>query len=137
MAKAVAVGVSLSPPNEIDALNIRAASLLAMRRAIASLSISPARVLIDGNALPPDLPCGADAIVKGDGRSLSIAAASIVAKVTRDRLMRNLDDACPLYGFARHAGYPTLAHRKALERNGATAHHRKSFAPVAAILTRS
>ena len=112
MAKAVAVSVSLSPHGEIDALNIRAASLLAMRRAVGALSVAPAHVLVDGNALPPNLRCGADAVVKGDGRSLSIAAASIVAKVTRDRLMRRLDDAFPLYGFARHAGYPTQAHRE-------------------------
>lgn len=137
MAKALAVGISLASVEEIDRLNIRAASLLAMRRAIAALALAPAHVLVDGNVIPPGLVCGAEAIVSGDSRCLSIAAASIIAKVTRDRLMDNLDRALPLYGFARHAGYPTALHREALASHGVTSFHRLSFRPVAAIVTRS
>ena len=136
-ARALSVSLSFAPPAEIDRLNIRGATFAAMRRALAGLALSPARALIDGNAIPPGLCCPADAIVCGDGRSLSIAAASIVAKVARDRLMRNLDRDYPLYGFARHAGYPTPAHRAALKRLGPSPAHRLTFAPVRAALTRS
>ncbi len=137
LARAAAVSVALASPSEIDRLNIRAASLLAMRRALAALALAPAHALIDGNVLPPDLPCPATTIVKGDARCVSIAAASIVAKVTRDRLMENLDREWPAYGFARHAGYPTAFHRDALKKNGPSPFHRLSFAPVRAALTRS
>lgn len=135
-ARALAISLSFAPPKEIDWLNIRGATFAAMRRALAGLAIGPALALIDGNAVPPGLCCRAEAIVRGDGRSLSIAAASIVAKVARDRLMRNLDGEYPLYGFARHAGYPTAAHRAALERLGPCPAHRQSFGPVRAALTR-
>ena len=135
-AKAVAIGVSFASHAEIDTLNIRAASFLAMRRAIAALAVAPAHILIDGNALPGNLSCNAEAIVKGDTLSLSIAAASIVAKVTRDRLMRNLDIACPSYGFGDHVGYATLAHRRAIEKLGASPYHRRSFAPITAALAK-
>ncbi len=137
LARALAVGVSLAPAAEIDQFNIRGATFNAMRRALRALSLPPARALIDGNALPADLPCPAEAIVRGDSRSISIAAASIVAKVTRDRLMLNLDREYPRYGFARHAGYPVASHRAALEIHGASPFHRVSFAPVRAALTRS
>ncbi|MEL6280297.1 MAG: ribonuclease HII, partial [Pseudomonadota bacterium] len=83
--------------------------------------------LIDGNRSPPDLPCGADAIVKGDGRCLSIAAASIVAKVIRDRIMDKLDARHPAFGWSRNSGYPTAGHRAAIAEHGVTAHHRRSF----------
>lgn len=136
-ARALAVSVSLAPAGEIDRLNIRAASLLAMRRALAGLAVEPVHALIDGNAVPPSLVCGAQAIIRGDARSLSIAAASIIAKVTRDRAMLRLDREYPLYGFARHFGYPTAAHRSALAAHGPCPFHRASFAPVRAALTRS
>jgi ribonuclease HII len=118
---------------EIDKLNILQATFLAMGRACAALGRSPDHALVDGNGLP-QLPCPATAIVKGDQRSLTIAAASIAAKVTRDTTMAALDTDYPGYGFARHAGYGTKAHREALERLGVTPHHRKSFAPIHNIL---
>ena len=125
-----ALGVGIAEVEEIDRLNIRQATFLAMRRAVAALGIAPAHALVDGDALP-GLDCPTSAIVGGDGRSLSIAAASIVAKVTRDRLMRALAEACPGYGFERHKGYGTAAHRAALARLGPSPHHRLSFRPVA------
>ncbi len=134
-ARAIAIGYGSVA--EIERINIRAASLLAMRRAIEALTLAPDMALIDGNVLPPDLPCPARAIVKGDAISLSIAAASIVAKVTRDRLMARLHLLHPEYGFDRHAGYGTAAHLKALAEHGATDCHRRDFAPVAAALARS
>jgi ribonuclease HII len=137
MRDARAVALGFGSVEEIARLNIRAASLLAMRRAIEALALPPDMALIDGNALPPDLPCPARAIVKGDSLSLSIAAASIVAKVTRDRLMARLHVRYPAYGFDRHAGYGTAAHLKALAEHGATESHRRDFAPVAAVLARS
>jgi ribonuclease HII len=116
---------------EIDALNIRRATFLAMARAVAALPPAPGMVaLVDGNAAPPDLPIPALAVVGGDARSVSIAAASIVAKVARDAQMATLDAAHPGYGFARHAGYPTAQHRAALERLGPCPAHRRTFAPV-------
>ena len=87
-------------------------------------------MLIDGNAVPPDMPCPATALVKGDARCLSIAAASVVAKVARDRMMAELDAAFPGYGWAQNAGYPTVSHKEALQHLGVTPHHRRSFAPV-------
>jgi ribonuclease HII len=125
----MAISVSLAPAAEIDAVNIRQATLNAMARAVRALSVAPRLVLVDGRDLP-DLPCPGRAVVQGDATSLSIAAASIVAKVTRDRLMARLDDLHPGYGFADHAGYATLAHRTALEKIGPCREHRRSFAPM-------
>ena len=127
---ALAVAVAQVGCREIDALNIRQAALLAMSRAVAGLSLTPSFVLVDGRDLPAALPCPARPVIRGDTLSLSIAAASIVAKEFRDRLMRELDAAHPGYGWAHNAGYPTQEHRQALERLGVTAHHRRSFAPI-------
>ena len=130
---AIDIGIGCASVEEIDRLNILKATFLAMERAVAALSRCPDHALVDGNALPP-LPCRATAVIKGDQRSLSIAAASIAAKVTRDALMAELECEHPGYGFARHAGYGTKAHREALLRLGVTPHHRKSFAPIHNIL---
>ncbi len=119
---------------EIDALNILQASHLAMRRALAALVPLPDAALIDGNRLPADLPCPAQAVVKGDARCLSVAAASILAKVARDAVMDDLARQHPGYGWERNAGYPTAQHRQALKTQGITAHHRRSFAPVREML---
>lgn len=118
---------------EIDRLNILRASMLAMQRAIAALSPAPRYALVDGNHLP-ELPCPARPVIRGDAMSLSIAAASIVAKVTRDRLMTELAERYPAYGWERNAGYGTRQHQEALARHGVTPHHRRSFAPVRALL---
>ena len=115
---------------EIDSLNILRASHLAMIRAIQGLLKPADFALIDGNMIPNGMPCCSLAIVKGDLRSLSIAAASIVAKVARDAIMVDLAQQHPGYGWETNAGYPTLAHRQALVRLGVTPHHRRSFAPV-------
>ena len=123
------IGIGIAEPEEIDRINILGASLIAMRRAVLALPILPNMALIDGNKLPL-LPCQAKAIVKGDSRSLSIAAASIVAKVTRDRLMIDADKRYPGYGFAAHKGYPTKAHIEAVNNIGASPIHRQSFKPV-------
>ena len=123
-------GVGAGSIADIDAINILGASLLAMRRAVLAMPALPAFALVDGNRLP-DLPCPAQAVVKGDSKSLSIAAASVVAKVVRDRAMASLGARYPGYGWERNAGYGTLEHREALQRLGPTAHHRRSFAPVA------
>ncbi len=128
------IGIGHASPAEIDAHNIAQATWLAMQRAIAALRVPPDHLLIDGNRLPPDLPCPARAIVKGDARSLSIAAASIIAKVTRDRIMAELDARHPGYGWAQNAGYPTLRHKNAIADLGVTPEHRRSFAPVRNIL---
>ncbi|MGB0682615.1 MAG: ribonuclease HII [Magnetovibrionaceae bacterium] len=122
---------------EIDELNILQATFLAMKRAVEGLGLCPAFALIDGNKVPPGLPCEAEAVVKGDGRSLSIAAASVLAKVTRDRLMAELDRAHPGYGWAKNAGYGVKAHQAGLAELGVTEHHRRSFKPIAAILART
>ena len=114
---------------EIDSLNILRASLLAMSRAITQLSFVPDGALVDGNKLP-DLPCPARSVVKGDGRSLSIAAASIVAKVTRDRHMAQLARNHPGYGWERNQGYGTKEHREGIALLGITAAHRRSFRPI-------
>lgn len=119
---------------EIDALNIYHAAHLAMCRAVAGLAVPPDHALIDGNKIPRDLTCGAEAVVNGDARSLSIAAASILAKVERDRLMVDLAQQHPGYGWEKNAGYPTPDHLAALARLGATPHHRRSFKPVHNIL---
>lgn len=121
------IGIGISEPAEIDRLNILWASMAAMKRAVENLSISVDYALIDGNRVPPDLPCFAHAIVKGDAKCLSIAAASIVAKVTRDRLMAEADARFPAYGWAGHKGYPTKAHREAVEKLGRSPVHRWSF----------
>jgi ribonuclease HII len=128
------VGIGHASPSEIDALNILQATFLAMRRAIAALRVAPDLALIDGNRLPRDLPCAGQAIVKGDARSLSIAAASIVAKVTRDAIMADLDQIHPGYGWVENAGYPTKRHINAIAELGVTAQHRRSFAPIRNIL---
>jgi ribonuclease HII len=127
------LGVGAASVAEIDALNVLEATMLAMRRALDRLRLVPALALVDGNRAPL-LACPARAIVKGDGRSLSIAAASIVAKVTRDRLMARLARAHPGFGWERNAGYGTAEHRAALARQGPTPHHRQSFAPIRKIL---
>jgi ribonuclease HII len=121
-------------PAEIDELNILHASMAAMTRAVAGLRAAPDHVLVDGNRLPSTLADRAEAVVKGDARCLSIAAASILAKVARDAVMAELARAYPVYGWDRNAGYPTAAHRAALKTYGVTPHHRRSFAPVHNIL---
>ncbi|MCC3245871.1 ribonuclease HII [Methylocystis sp. WRRC1] len=129
LSTAQAVSVAFVTPSEIDAMNIRQASLAAMARAVAGLSLSPAFVLVDGRD-PPPLTCHCRAIVKGDALALSIAAASIVAKVARDGMMRRLAAAYPDYGFETNAGYGARRHLDALERIGPTPAHRFSFAPL-------
>ena len=119
---------------DIDRLNILQASLLAMRRAAEGLATLPDYALIDGNKLPQGLPCAASALVKGDSKSVSIAAASIVAKISRDRLMTALGRENPGYGWEKNAGYPTKEHLLALRDLGVTPHHRRSFKPVHNIL---
>jgi ribonuclease HII len=128
-------GIGIADVDRIDRDNILAATLWAMGEAVRGLTIEPALALVDGNR-PPPLPCPVETVIGGDGRSLSIAAASIVAKVTRDRIMAALDDRYPDYGFARHKGYGTAAHQAALQRIGPCPHHRRSFAPVASLLAR-
>lgn len=128
---AVSCGVGSASVEEIDRLNIYHATLLAMQRAVAALSRPPARVLVDGNVCPV-LPYPATAIVQGDVTEPAISAASILAKVTRDRLMDELAATYPQYGFERHRGYGTVAHLRALQCHGATPVHRRSFRPVAA-----
>lgn len=122
--------VAMASVQEIDELNILYATHLAMRRAAQGLSPLPDFCLIDGLAVP-NFPIPSQNLVKGDARCLSIAAASILAKVTRDRYMAELDKEFPQYGFARHAGYGTAAHLQAIREHGITIHHRRSFAPVA------
>ena len=134
-ADGVRLGLGVASVAEIDSLNILQATFLAMRRAVADLGVAPGFALIDGNKIPPDLPCDARAVVKGDGLSLSIAAASIHAKVTRDRMMAELDLQFPGYGWANNAGYGTKQHQDALATLGVTPHHRKSYAPIRKILS--
>ena len=125
----MSMGVGLADVAEIDSLNILRATHLAMARALSALPRLPELALVDG--LPvPGLPCPSQAIVGGDARSLIIAAASIIAKVTRDRLMRDLDRQYPVYGFAQHKGYGTWAHMQALLQHGPCPAHRRSFRPV-------
>jgi ribonuclease HII len=124
------VSIAVASRARIDRMNILRASLWAMSRAVAGLSCGADHVLVDGNMLPPNLPCPAEAIVDGDALSVSIAAASIIAKVTRDRLMGNVGRAYPGYGFERHMGYSTPEHFEALREHGPCAQHRQSFAPV-------
>lgn len=129
-----AVSVAHASVAEIDRLNILQASLLAMRRAIGGLPRAAQFALIDGNRIPADLPCPAEAIVKGDGISCSIAAASIVAKVTRDEIMVALAQQFPGYGWEQNAGYGTKLHQQGLRNLGVTPHHRRSFKPIHNIL---
>jgi len=128
------ISIGWASVEEIDAINIRNAALLAMRRAVEGLPRPPGHALIDGNAVPPGLACPATAIIKGDARCVSIAAASIVAKVARDRVMVALAQQYPGYGWDRNAGYPSPAHKAALTDLGVTPHHRRSFKPVYNIL---
>jgi len=123
------VAFALIPAADIDRSDIRKASLEAMRRAVSGLAIAADCALIDGRDIPPGLACPARAIIGGDGLSASIAAASIVAKVMRDRLMSQADAGFPGYDFARHAGYGTARHRAAIDRLGPSPLHRLSFAP--------
>jgi ribonuclease HII len=123
------IGLGEASVAEIDRLNILQATLLAMARAVAGLGLAPDAALVDGNRAP-DLPCPVETVVKGDARSLSVAAASIVAKVTRDRHMADLALKHPGYGWERNQGYGTAEHRAALTRLGVTPEHRRSFRPV-------
>ena len=127
------VGVGLADPDEIDRHNILQATFLAMQRALKDLDGTPDMALVDGKLLPA-LPCAAQALVKGDSRSLSIAAASIVAKVTRDRIMADLAIEFPDYGWERNKGYGTPEHQNGLAIAGVTPHHRRSFKPIHNIL---
>mgnify|MGYP001167344738 FL=1 len=127
--KALAWSVGRCSPEEIDELNILHATMLAMQRAVAGLKIQPDYVLIDGNRVP-ELPVASEAVVKGDLRVSQISAASIIAKVVRDKEMETLDEQYPEFGFAKHKGYPTKAHFEAIEKHGVIAQHRKSFKPV-------
>jgi len=128
--KVALVCVAHASVEEIDALNILRASHLAMCRAIYGLGVQVDHALIDGNMIPRELTCPASAFIKGDGRSVSIAAASIVAKVVRDGIMVDLGQQHPGYGWEKNAGYPTKAHREALLNLGVTPHHRRSFKTV-------
>jgi len=134
--KALSVSIGRASPSEIDQLNILHATMLAMQRAVAGLSVTPGFVFIDGNRCPT-LPMPSEAIVKGDLRVAEISAASIIAKVTRDREMVELDKRYPHYGFAKHKGYPTQAHFAAIQAHGVMAEYRQSFKPVKAILALS
>jgi ribonuclease HII len=136
LAKALCCSVAQASVEEIDTHNILQATMLAMRRAVEGLRLKPAKVLVDGNRLPT-LDVLAEAIVNGDARIKAISAASILAKVYRDRLCEQLHVEFPLYGFAGHKGYGTPEHLEALLRHGACVHHRRSFSPVAAALART
>ncbi|WP_447775491.1 ribonuclease HII [Variovorax boronicumulans] len=136
LAKALCCSIAQASVEEIDSLNILQATMLAMRRAVEGLRLKPVKVLVDGNRLPR-LDVLAEAIVKGDARVKAISAASILAKVHRDRLCTQLHDEFPHYGFAGHKGYGTREHLEALQLHGACVHHRRSFSPVAAALART
>ena len=132
-ARALCTAIGRASVEEIDTLNILQATLLAMRRAVQGLRLKPGLVLVDGNQLPR-LDVRAEAIVKGDSKVAAISAASILAKVTRDRWCAALDAQYPAYGFAGHKGYGTAEHLAALQAHGACPQHRKTFAPVARVL---
>jgi ribonuclease HII len=135
ITQAADVGVGIADVARIDRDNILAATLWAMTQAVAKLTAAPRVALVDGNRAPP-LGCAVETMVKGDALSVSIAAASIVAKVTRDRIMTELCEACPGYGFSQHKGYGTPQHQHAISRLGVTPHHRRSFKPVRLALER-
>jgi ribonuclease HII len=132
--KALAYGIASATIEEIDEINILHASMLAMSRSVALLSVVPEHVLVDGNRLPLNLPCPAEAVVKGDARQAAISAASILAKVTRDRAIVKAASLYPEYGFEKHKGYPTALHLEAIRLHGITPIHRRSFGPVKKIL---
>jgi ribonuclease HII len=134
LVERVRFGVGAASAREIERINVLAATFVAMRRAVVRLGIVPDLALVDGSLVPP-LPCPARAIVQGDALSLSIAAASIIAKVTRDRIMAGLSPRYPVYGWERNAGYGTDEHREALVRVGITPHHRRTWAPIIKILS--
>ncbi|CAG9296070.1 ribonuclease HII [Celerinatantimonas diazotrophica] len=131
--RALAFAIGRASPQEIDELNILHATMLAMQRAVSGLSLPPDFVLVDGNRTPK-FPCASLAVVKGDGLVAEISAASILAKVTRDQEMVELDALYPQYQFAKHKGYPTKAHLELLEKYGPIAQYRRSFKPVARII---
>jgi len=131
---ALAWSVASAVVEEIDTLNILHATMLAMQRAITALRPAPLLALIDGNRCPSSLPCRAESIIKGDQSVAAISAASILAKVARDRELLKLEELYPGYGFARHKGYPTKEHIMCLERLGVTPMHRRSFGPVSRLL---
>lgn len=131
--RALAWSIARAEVEEIDAINILQASLLAMRRAVEALMPAAKYALIDGNRCP-ELPCAAEAVVKGDSRVAAISAASIIAKVARDHEMVRMDREYPGYGLAQHKGYPSKAHLRALEQLGVTPIHRRSYAPVRRVL---
>ena len=135
MDKALCCAIAMATVQEIDTLNILPATLLAMRRAVEGLRLPPALVMVDGNRLPV-LPMRAEAVIDGDAKVKAISAASILAKVHRDRWCAEIDAHWPQYGFAAHKGYGTAAHLAALREHGACEHHRRSFAPVAAVFVR-
>ena len=126
------IGIGAASVREIDQRNILGATLTAMGRALDALPRRPSAALVDGNRAP-DVPCRVETVVRGDSRSMSIAAASIVAKVTRDRIMARLSARYPGFAWERNAGYGTAEHRRALERHGPTPHHRRSFSPIRAM----
>lgn len=128
--KALAWAIAEASRAEIDELNILQASLLAMRRAVEALQVQPDQVLVDGNKIPQGLNMPCEAVVGGDALHAEISAASILAKVTRDRQMLELDQKFPQFGFAKHKGYPTKAHFEAIALHGVTTEHRRSFGPV-------
>jgi ribonuclease HII len=134
LSETAVTGIGQASVAEIDEINILQASLLAMKRAFENLPQEPVQALIDGLHIPPGLPCPAQAVIRGDARSLSIAAASIVAKVTRDRIMVALSQQFPEYGWGTNMGYGTRAHVLGLEKVGVSPHHRRSFKPIHKIL---
>jgi ribonuclease HII len=134
LSRVAVIGIGQASVSEIDSLNILHATHLAMLRAVAALRPEPAMALIDGNLVPSDLPCRCNSVIGGDARCLSIAAASIVAKVTRDRIMVALSQQFPGYGWSTNMGYGTKPHSDGLARLGVTPHHRRSFKPIHKIL---
>jgi ribonuclease HII len=136
LQEAAQIGVGIADEAEIERDNILGATYLAMKRAVEALPEAPRAALIDGNKVPP-LTCPAQALVKGDGLSPSIAAASIIAKVTRDRIMRDLARRYPAYSWERNKGYGTAHHAAALAAHGITPHHRRGFKPIADIIAKS
>jgi ribonuclease HII len=133
LQKVAQIGIGIVGVQEIDKLNILQASMLAMQKAVEALPVLPDIVLVDGNK-KPNLQCETHAIIKGDSKSLSIAAGAIVAKVTRDRIMQQIAVEHPFYGWEKNSGYGTKIHQEGLLKYGITIHHRKSFKPIAKIL---